>query len=453
VLALALAGSGLAASTAAAATTNQPIISATIYNTHGTSTESALETYLEDGSCPEDAGPVTVEGSGPEYFSTNPTSGSWALSTLLGCLTPPISISGVTGLTVLTEDGSAEHELAPDDLASPSDFDGGEQPIVSFNGDAVQYDRPQRNPGDNNQPDQVVEDPGQPLSVEVFEGQPLTVVASPSTYTITPGGTVNFTASETPAATGLSWTWSFDDGQTSTAQNPQAVVFPNPGNFNVIVQVTDSAGGAGQATVPILVQKPGVQVTPVTGKHPHPGVGKARNGSPHGPIGSGGAAPGAAPGTKTTTNGNNGKSGSNGTSGKNKSGGHNANAASTGGSHKQKTSSNGNGTKSNHSSSTTKHHSATSVNAPHKPVPSSSSPRQPVDGLLVSDVNPVPPGASPLVHVLAPPLATATPLRSAVSAPVLPIVGAAAAVVLLLTLGAARELRGRRAWRTLRLGS
>jgi hypothetical protein len=75
-----------------------------------------------------------------------------------------------------------------------------------------------------------------------------------------------------------------------------------------------------------------------------------------------------------------------------------------------------------------------------------------VNGLLISDVTTVPVDASPLVHTV-PGAVAAPPARQAVRTSVLPIVGASLAVVFLLGLGARRELRTRRDWRTLRFGS
>lgn len=449
VLAVALAASASVASVAAAA--DPPIISATIYSSKPTTSESASQGDLQQ-NCQEDPSSIREQGPGgstTENFSTYPGFGAWALGTLLSCLNPSIPIDAVTGLTVLNG-GSPESELSRADLGSPSDFEDAEQPIVSFNGGAVQYDRPPRNASDLNQEDQVLEPAGQPLLVDVFEGPTLTVTATASTVTPQPGQTVSFTATETPKSTGLAWTWSVDGNPSSRAQDP-TLRFSTAGDYLVTVEVTDSAGGVGQESIPIDVRTPKVKNT--SGHNKHPGAGKSPRGSRYGPTDSGGLNPGAIPGKTTTSNNDNGKSGSNGSSGKDKSGDHNAKTPSTSGSHKKKTSSSGKGSKSSHSSSTTKHHSTVPVNAPKNHNLPLSDQIKPVDGLLVSDVTPLPPGASPLVHVVAPPLATATPLRSAVSAPVLPIVGAAAAVLLLLTLGAARELRGRRAWRTLRLGS
>ncbi len=74
-------------------------------------------------------------------------------------------------------------------------------------------------------------------------------------------------------------------------------------------------------------------------------------------------------------------------------------------------------------------------------------------GQLVSDVTPLPAAVSPLVHIASAPLATAPPARQAIRTSLLPGLAAGFAVVLLLGLGASRELRGRGGWRALRPGS
>jgi hypothetical protein len=76
-----------------------------------------------------------------------------------------------------------------------------------------------------------------------------------------------------------------------------------------------------------------------------------------------------------------------------------------------------------------------------------------VAGQLISDVIPLPPGASPLVHVVPATVASPPPARRAVRASLLPAFGAALAVLLLLGLGAARELGWRPAWPALRPGN
>jgi hypothetical protein len=71
-----------------------------------------------------------------------------------------------------------------------------------------------------------------------------------------------------------------------------------------------------------------------------------------------------------------------------------------------------------------------------------------VTGQLVGDVTPLPAGASPLVHAVAA-QTSAPPARQATHTSRLAALAGALAVVLLLGLGAGRELRGRRGWRAL----
>jgi hypothetical protein len=71
----------------------------------------------------------------------------------------------------------------------------------------------------------------------------------------------------------------------------------------------------------------------------------------------------------------------------------------------------------------------------------------------VSDVTPLAAGATPLVRVVPAAVATAPPARQAIRASQLPAFGAGFAVLLLLGLGAGRELRGRRRRPTLSTGS
>ncbi len=82
------------------------------------------------------------------------------------------------------------------------------------------------------------------------------------------------------------------------------------------------------------------------------------------------------------------------------------------------------------------------------------SPQAPViDGRLISDVTPLPPGASPLVQVVNNPLATAPAVRPVTRGSLVAVLASGILVVLLLGLGAGRELRGRRDWRALLFGS
>jgi hypothetical protein len=65
-----------------------------------------------------------------------------------------------------------------------------------------------------------------------------------------------------------------------------------------------------------------------------------------------------------------------------------------------------------------------------------------VTGLLIGDVVPLPADESPLVHPIPAPSATAPARQAPPSASKLPVVAAVVAVMLLLGLGAGRELRG-----------
>jgi hypothetical protein len=73
--------------------------------------------------------------------------------------------------------------------------------------------------------------------------------------------------------------------------------------------------------------------------------------------------------------------------------------------------------------------------------------------MLVSDVTPLPPGASPLVSQARSSRGAAPPVRRATSVSPLPALAAGLVVIVLLGLGAGQELRGRRDWRALRFGA
>ena len=131
-------------------------------------------------------------------------------------------------------------------------------------GSVNQYDRPWRG-GGQGQPDYDFLDEVQasdndqplPIAIEVFEGPLLTVTVSASQTTVPVGGTVTFSATVTGQnGSALSYSWNFDGGaQSSTAANPQ-VTFGNAGQYDVTVEVTDTAGGGGGAEIPITVGTP-----------------------------------------------------------------------------------------------------------------------------------------------------------------------------------------------------
>jgi len=441
--------------------TSQQIVSATVYSSSGgTSTESATVAGLE--ACPTYSGPSTMQELGQQGFVpvTFP-SNAWALSTVLGCLPQPVTLTGQGGVTVIDADGSPEtssgSQLTAADLAPPgkTDFNNpAEGPVVSDLGTAIRYDRPWRGPSQG-QPDYDFSDQvttgspnGQaaPVQIEVFEGPLLTVTVSASPATVSVGQAVTFSAAVTGQGdSALSYSWDFDDGAPASAAPGPQVTFGSAGQYNVTVQVTDTQGGGGVASIPITV---GTPPAPATGGHKQKGAGKNKKShSPSGPVKSSGTHAGAKPG-KTKTG-----------------------QSTTPGSTTTTTSSNGVTTPTTTTTSTattpspstaahasTAHRATTSKRRATRPArvrPTTPPPRSgsTVVGLLVSDVTPLPSDVSPLVHTVPTATATAPPARQAIRASLLPPLGAGLAVVLLLGLGAGRELRGRRSRRTPRVPS
>jgi hypothetical protein len=439
---------------------SQQIVVATVYSSSGTSTETASLSAL--AQCPAYSGPSTMQELGLSGFVpvTFPST-AWPMSAVLGCLQPqPVSLTGQGSVIVLNADGTPQSgsgsQLTGTDLAPPgsTDFNNPQEaPVVSDLGTATRYDRPWRGPSqsptDYDYLDQVtgsINGQAQPLAIEVFEGPVLTVTIHASQTTVPAGRTVTFSASVTGQDDGgLSYSWTFDGtAPNSTSANPP-VTFANQGQFSVTVQVTDTAGGGGVASIPITV---GTPPAPATGGHKQKGAGNNRKShSPTGPKTSGGhhaGGPAGKPksGQSTTPAGSN----------TNTTGGATSQPSSTG----QTTTA-----PSTNSTTTATPHTTTAARArrerttaprtrPTTPVPLAG-PR--VTGLLITDVTPVPATVSPLVHTVPAAVVTAPPARRAIRASLLPVYGAALAVVLLLGLGARRELRSRRDWRALRFGS
>lgn len=442
---------------------SQQIVSATVYSPNGTSTATATLAGLE--ACPTYSGPSTMEELGlngfvPVTFPPN----VWALSTILGCLQPqPVTLTGQGGVTVIDADGSPEtdsgSQLTAADLAPPgkTDFNNpAEGPVVSDLGTAIRYDRPWRG-SSQGQPDydfsdQVTTDSpnGQamPLEIEVFEGPLLTVTVSVSPTSVSVGRAVTFDATVTGEGdSALSYGWNFGGGApASEAPSPQ-VTFESAGQYNVTVQVTDTQGGGGVASIPITV---GTPPAPATGGNKQKGAGKNRNShSPTGPRNSGGTHTGAQPGKQ--------KTGQSTTPGKTTTTtSPTTTTATTPASTNTSTATTPSPSTATHIS--TAHRTTTSrrrATSPARVRPTTPPPRSgpTVVGLLVSDVTPLPSDVSPLVHTVLAPAATAPPARQAIRASLLPAIGGGLAVLLLLGLGAGRELWGRRGRRTRRVPS
>jgi hypothetical protein len=469
--ALALVTALVALGTTSAGATADPssnvVLSATVYSSSGTSPDSVTLAALQADPtrCPTYIGPQSMNELGRQGFvpvqltPSGPQTGTWALTTALGCLQTPIPLSAVQGITVHNPDGSTQagvgSQLTPADLATPSDFnDSSESPVVQALGSANQFDRPWRGGSDQDFLDEVQQSQNgspEPISIDVFEGPLLTVSVTASRTTVPAGGIVTFSATVTgQGASPLAYSWSFGGGApASTAPGPQ-VRFTSEGQFAVTLQVTDTSGGGGVASIPITV---GAKAPAATGRHKRSGTGTSRSShSPTGPRKSSGKHPGGPPGSSEAP-------------------GTTSTPTAPTPSRTTTTPTSTTTTPTNTASrpvTTT----ARASPAPLRPGPTAttphpllrprrlSKPAQPsrsngptVAGQLISDVVPLAPGASPLVHLVPATVASAPPARRAIRASLLPVIGAALAVLLLLGLGAARELGWRPDWRALRAGN
>lgn len=87
---------------------------------------------------------------------------------------------------------------------------------------------------------------------------PVPVPAFTSTTLLCQGGSVTFTDASNPGGgTITGWSWNFDNGQTSTAQNP-TITFPTAGNYNVSLTITNSFG-----CTATLIQNIGINSPPL----------------------------------------------------------------------------------------------------------------------------------------------------------------------------------------------
>ncbi len=456
-----LAGLGLLVLPAAAAADDSaPVVQATVYGPSGPPTQDSVSPAFllaHPSQCPVYSGGTLEEygRTGREPIDPNPTN-SWTLGTILGCLQTPIALADVTGVTVFGSDGSpqtgADSQITPPDLATPSDFlNTAQNPVVQSVG-YTQYDRPQRNASDLDYLDHVEENA--PLAINVFKGPPLNVTASASPATVTVGGTVAFSASVSGNnGSALSYSWSFGGGAAPSTQATPQVQFTTAGVWAVNVEVTDANGGGGGDQLTVTVNQPGASTAPTT-----------TGATTTGPDKSSGPTPGAPPskqkksGTQT-----NGKQHTHG------KGGHSTSTQSqttttqtttpttttpttpAAGSSGSSGSSGGAGSTAQPAGTTTTGHRPPAAPT-HHAAPTVPSSGTLVRGELISDVVPLPADQSPLVHVV-PASSGSAPARQAPERPsVLPIVGAALAIVVLLGLGAQRELGRPRWWPALRIG-
>jgi PKD repeat protein len=479
----------------AAADDTTPLVTATIEGPSGTpSTESisAADLKADPGHCPLYTGPPptqnTPQSSSPGYIDPNNT---WALATIFPCMSPPISLASIQSVTVLHQNGASEAD--PDSQLSSSDLAPGgnwlhpdEQPVVVYavsGGD--EYFRPARSASDVNVGDQVYDTP---ISVEVFEGKPLAVAIETPAQTITTGASLSFGANVTGVQGTPSYHWDFDGGATNSTAEAPNVTFSRAGTFNVALQVTDSNGDTGVAQlVTITVNSPSGSPHQQTGTTTQPGNGNDTGStSPTGHKGGKPVPPGSG-GTKPS--GNDSGGGKHGKSGQGNQSNHNHRHQAK--RSKSRTDSGGTGTSTGTSSGGTGTGTASAGTSagsggtqtssiPSTPLPASptpatahhTSPRQGnssglkaqtpsvlpegariVTGDLISHVVTLPLGSSPLVHPESGGTGREPVVRQGVTASPVPALVGGLIIVLLLGLGAGRELRGRRAWRTMTLGA
>jgi PKD repeat protein len=455
-LALALALLAIAGAGVAAADQNSgQLVTATVYGSGGTTNEFVSIGTLEANAqnCPEYTGPDD-NFVGPQGGSQLPAT-SWSIATVLGCMQPPIQLGAIHDVVVRRQDGTPEtgsaSALTQADLSSPSDFTNTVQnPVISSDGSNIVYNRPPRGPGDNNQADQVYDSNPSPFALDVFEGPPLNVKINASQTSVTSGATVDFSSTVTgPNDTGLSYSWDFQGGAPDSKQAAPQETFSTSGQYRVTLEVTNSAGGGGGDTIELTVGSPQ--------------QGPAGGGGPQGPTGGNG------PQTHTTSQHQSPRGQTHHAT--HPSGRHapQGRAATHNGSSRQKPSHSRRPTPSVGGSSaptgpsptgggtgpvssapyqapaaatTPTHSQPAPQNNPAPPAPPHAHPLV-VDGLLISAVSALPLSASPLgrdesggataVHNLA---------RRAGGTGPLPVVATALIAILLLALGARRELRG-----------
>jgi PKD domain len=485
-------------STGAVATADDSptVVSATVYGPAGTpptATVSWDDLESNPSQCPVYDGPApTQNGPGASYGAND----AWSLATILQCMTPPISVSDVQSVTILNQLG--EPEISPDSQLSQSDLTPGkgdwvdpqQQPIITYGGPAAgdfepaTYYRPDRSASDKNFADSVSYAP--PINIQVSEGNSLGVTITTAPKTITAGESIAFNATVTGSQGTLSYHWDFDTGDTSSEPSPTES-FSEAGTRDVGLQVRDSNGDVGIAPlVPITVNTTSGAPPEKTGTTPQntngvPTQSKSTTGTQRSPAPASGDS-GKPGGSQTPGNRHGSKNGGAQHSRRHgKSHGKRSSHRTTGGAGTDGTSTGGAGTGSAGKSGSTP--SATS-SVPSSPLPPSATPsathshgphhpassarnrstvksapggalpgsENVIAGRLITGVNPLPLSRSPLVHPEAGGRSGQQVVRQGVTVSAVGALAGALTVVLLLGLGAARELRGRRTWRTLTFG-
>jgi len=440
------------------ASADQTVVSATIYPSSAGNVSHVSVGLQALQACPEYSGsnPIYLYPPGQPFQLTQT---SWTVSTLLSCGLQ-VPVDDVNSVQILSPNHGFEAPLSNADLTDPTRFQDPQAPdalpVISVDGTENQtsYVRPFRGGTDANAGDEVIET-GAPITLVVYaNGPPLIVVATArtlsSTATVTTAklsATVQTAAGAPVPASALTWSWTFGDGGTSTAVTPKHRFVA--GSYDVTVQVTDVADGAG-GTATIQFQ------TPAQPKSGH------RNQT-------GGSNPTKSTSPTGTENGKHSKhqGGQTGSQRSRASGGGRSTTTSqsttttrqstTTAAHSTTTATQS--TTSTASTATAPAATTTTATPPHRTAPRRRAPAPRtapagplVTGRLISNVTTLPAGASPLIH-LTPAAAAAPPqVRQATSSRSVAAPAAALAVAVLLGLGAGWELRGRRRSRTVLAG-
>lgn len=448
-----------------------PTVNATVYQPNALPLSETVSTSVLKLSCPTYPGPgVELHGVDGQLESNNPevdaVPPSWSMASVLGCLEPKIPTTAVSQVIVTNLQGDPELSQ-PGSVLTDADLLGtgypcaaqpAEVPFISANGDDVFYYRPWACGDDDNALDSLL--PGTPvLKLAVFEGPALVVAARASQTTVSAGATVSFTAMVSgPQQDGLAYDWEINGASASTEQDV-ALPFSAAGTYDVSVLVTDDAGGGGAATIPITVNA--TSPAPVSPAPPPnaPAVGPQQS---SGTV-IGGSAGTPVPGQPVPTSSQTRSEAVTTTAGAKHSqtSVHRTATATTtvaatttasstvvteaivpsGGSVPGATA------PSNGSTGPPSSHVGTSPPPVHRPsrAPARSDlagTAPTVTGLLISDVTPLPAGASALTPTAK--TATAPAVRRAASTSPLAAIAGVLAVVLLFALGIAREWRWRR---------
>jgi PKD domain len=455
-----------------------PVIDATVFAA-GASPHEQQVTFGYLSGCQTAAQAVYVEhgADGTVFNDQVGGSNSWDLRTALTCGPAPVLPSLQFGdITVFNTNDAAEVQpgsaLTPGDFSGSGGFPPGELPVVTVpNSTQIRYDRPYRG-GDDADAADGVGPSDQPISIDVFTGARLNATVTASATQIAPGQTVTFDATVDPASPGLSYQWSFGDGQTATGQDPEHT-FTSDGRFPVTVLATDGqgGGGGGGTTVTVGTPPPATTTGPTTGAFTTPTTPTTATtpGTPtrhprrHHPAG---------PGTHTTTSP--GPTTTATTPPRRQT----TSTTTTTTTHTTPATTSSTSTSAGSSPTpavplpapttpavTTPPPATSTASAPTTPAPSTPAPtqtsasppparhpRQPlVSGRLIASLNPVPAGSSPLTHPIAEGAgAVAVAAVPHSSSSPLALIASLCGVALLLGLGAMRERRGGPDWRSLR---